>query len=116
MENLVFNNFMDGFKLLLSYLNTVFIIVLISSIWIFTKLAESGNHAQYLNWARKLPKFLWALIFNIFWVLAFVYFFRMGERIEIFQLLISSIAAAFIYGMGIKNILAWLVKKFTHQQ
>jgi|SRR3990172_673011 len=116
MENLFFENFFEGFKLCLSYLNWIFIIPLIVMIYLFNILACSETHALWLNWAAKLPKFVWAFIITVLWIMAFAYFFQVGQRIEIFKLIISSLATAFIYGMGIKNLLAWLTKKWNKSE
>lgn len=111
MEQNLIQQLTEGFQLLWTFINVVFVIVFILLSWLTNDSAEANNAVSWMTWYDKIPKVLRTLGFGVLLAILFAWTFRYNERLDVFKMLMSIMTGMIVYKIGIDKALRWISKK-----
>lgn len=97
----------ESFKMLVTSVNWLFVIVFILTAWLVNDTSEATNTVS-VSWFTKIPKSIRALIIGLLCVVLFAWVNQTHSREEIFKLIISLLLSMVIYKFGIKKALRFI--------
>lgn len=104
-EMIAVNNLLEGFKIIFSYINWVFLIIFIVVAWLINDITDAKNIASWLLWLKPIPKAIRALIVGILLIILFTWVFKLKTPFEIFKLIISLLFSMVVFKIGIDKVL-----------
>ena len=104
----IFNNGLEDFY---THLNPLFMTVIALSMWLLNDSIDATNFAKNFSKFSKIPRLIRSLIPSIFWGVIFYWVFKYNNRLEVFDLILSTFGALIVYKLGVCKLLRWVSVK-----
>jgi hypothetical protein len=105
MSDILTNIFDVGLNDFTHYLNPLFMVVLVLSMWLLNDSIDSTSFMKNFSRFSKIPRMIRSVIPSVVWGIIFYWVFRFNNRIEVFDLILSTLAALVAYELGICKVL-----------